>query len=314
MPETSRSDQPTSSRRIPRVWALVGLVTALFGTIIGLLLYAEAEEPKPPFLLQEPSASIRLPAGSSDGKIHIAGSGSNIPLTKALLAAQLGHYHDSFVVHPSIGTQGGLRALREGAIDVAMSSRPLRGEEAEGLWVTPFARVPVVVAAHPGVPGGALSSADLIEIYAGRITHWRDGTEIVVLLREPGDSSHQTLEAHLPRFRTASEEAYLSARWRVLYHDAAMLDALEVIEGAVGLHGGGLVPGQSSYRILPLDGQLPSSVAIASGSYPWTKDLAFVSRERPTGRLRALVEFARSEAGKRLIESYGGWPLLGEGV
>ena len=52
------------------------------------------------------------------------------------------------IAHGGIGSGGGIRALLDGAIDIAIVSRRLTADEREqGLVYTPFSRIPVVVAA-----------------------------------------------------------------------------------------------------------------------------------------------------------------------
>src|SRR5688572_2528393 len=54
-------------------------------------------------------------------------------------------------VIPSLGSSGGLRALSEGALDIAVSGRPLNAEELkQGMRVVATIRTPfVLVTAHP---------------------------------------------------------------------------------------------------------------------------------------------------------------------
>lgn len=294
-------------RELPRlqrlVWVLVAAVSILFGGSVVAVWLAESVEPVPTFSVAARGTTDRATQRGQQ-RLHIAGSGSNIPMTKALLAARYGHRHDRVVVHPSIGTGGGVRALRDGAVDVAMISRPLDPEEAEALVVIPWARVPVVVAVHPSVPVAGLATAELIEIYGGQRTTWSDGTPVVVLQRERGDSSHRAFDVRVPGFREVNEAAYQARRFRVLYHDVAMLDALESVEGAIGLVGSGVVP-DASYRVLALDGRMPTPETVASGEYPFTKDLAFAMRGVPTGLARDFMTFIHGDEARRVVRAFG---------
>lgn len=314
MPQTRPIDVELRRTR-RRVWAMAGTVAALFGGSVFALLGSASEGPLPPFLAEEaaPSSAPASPVRpNDDGRIWMAGSGSNLPLTDALLQARFGTYHEHVVLHPSIGTSGGLRALRDGTIDVALISRPIEPHEHDPTWVvTPYARVPVVFAVHPGVREVDISAAEVLDIYAGRRTHWANGRPIVVLQRERGDSSHRVVSLRLPEFDRTNEDAYREGRWRVLYHDTEMLEALRRTEGAIGLHGTGLDP-RPPYRVLAFEGVAPSSLTVASGAYPFTKDLALVTVGPPRGPVRALLGYARSPAGERTIRDFGGIPLVQE--
>ncbi|MEM9459092.1 MAG: substrate-binding domain-containing protein [Myxococcota bacterium] len=290
--------------------SMLGLVAAAAWVVVS-----DTGQPLPPFL--DPNgatATAPLPPSSPTAGLRLAGSGSNLPLTRALSAAfPRDRDRDPHpVVHASIGSGGGVRALLDGVIDVALVSRPLReGEREQGLVVIPYARVPVVVAAHDSVPERALTSEQLISLYAGTRSTWSDGSRVVVLQRERGDSSHAAVDKVLPGFAEANEAAYQHSRWRVLYRDEAMREALADTHGAIGLFGQGAVPASLPVRPLPIDGVNPDRASVRRGTYPFTKDFAFVTRGAPTGQARAFIDFSLSPAGRRIIEQAGGIPLDG---
>ncbi len=287
--------------------SMLGLVGAAAAVVVS-----DTDQPLPPFLdPAHASASARAtaPARHADG-LRLAGSGSNLPITRALSAAFPRDETHQPVVHASIGSGGGLRALLDGVIDIALVSRPLReGEREQGLVATPYARVPVAVAVHASVPDAGLNMAELVNIYEGMHDTWADGGRIVVLQRERGDSSHAAVAERLPGFAEANDQAYRDSRWRVLYRDESMREALADTRGSIGLFGQGAIPGGLPVRALHIDGVRPSPATIADGTYPFAKDLAFVTRGPPQGEAAAFIAFARSAAGRRIIETSGGLPM-----
>ena|GEM_PF-4722250 len=116
-------------------------------------------------------------------------------------------------MHEILGTGGGARAVAAGAIDLGLASRSLSAtERAAGLLSTPYARVAVVVAASASVADEGGSRADLIEIFAGRQTRWRNGAPVFVVQREPGDSSHLAVARALSGFAHVDEQSRRSGR------------------------------------------------------------------------------------------------------
>ncbi|MCA9651691.1 MAG: substrate-binding domain-containing protein [Myxococcales bacterium] len=296
-----------------RLWLAVSLsMLALLG-VAAWLVVSGTDQPLPPFL-RAGGTDAPPPARhdrGSDG-LRLAGSGSNLPMTRALNAAFPGDESRHPVVHASIGSGGGVRALLDGVIDVALVSRPLReGEREQGLVAIPYARVPIVVAVHTNVPDRALSAAGLVEIYEGRRTTWSDGSRIVVLQRERDDSSHMSVNRLLPAFEAANVAAYNESRWRVLYRDDFMREALAETRGAIGLFGQGAIPTGLPIAAVTIDGVAPSPQTVRDGSYPYTKDLAFVTRGPPQGEAAAFIDFTLSPEGRRIIEQEGGVPLAG---
>jgi phosphate transport system substrate-binding protein len=310
-------------RQEPAVPALSGwgrstvLWLAVSASMLALLAMAawvvisDADQPLPPFLQAaepRPPAPIPIPR---DG-LRMAGSGSNLPITRELSAAFSLAESQHAVVHASIGSSGGIQALLDGAIDIALVSRPLRdGEHEQGLVAIPYARVPVVVAVHASVPETHITRQQLVEIFDGTRRTWSDGSRIVVLQREHGDSSHTAIDRVVPGFAEANDRAYEAARWRVLYRDDAMREAVADTTGAIGLFGVGAIPSSLPIKALAIDDVLPSPGALRSGAYPFHKDFALVTRGAPQGPAAAFVAFVLSSAGRELIEASGALPLAG---
>ncbi len=246
------------------------------------------------------------------GVLHLAGSGSNLPLTRALgELCEAEHPDLHVVVFDSIGSTGGIQAAYDDVIDLGLISRPLREPElALGLYTAPYARVPVVFAVNLAVPDESLTLNDLLEIYAGRKTTWSDGSPIVVLQRERGDSSHAAVEARLPGFAAVNEAAYREARWRVVDSDAAMQEALSITVGAVGVFDlGAIVLQRLPVRPLRIDGFDPSEATVQSGRYPFSKDLAFVTLEQPAGPVAELLRCVDAPPARKLMRASGYIPL-----
>lgn len=291
-------------------WLVVAATTAAMLITGAVVVLGGKQGPQPPFLQDTGDGPAPAPRRHDPNTgLVLAGSGSNLPMTRLLVDGFRGQ-GPTPVVQPSIGSGGGIRALLDGVIDIALVSRPLKERErALGLVSVPYARVPVVVAVHSDVPDQAITTLELVAIYAGHRHTWSDGSPISVLQRERGDSSHRSVGSVVPGFEETNEEAYREARWRVLYHDDAMTDALDSTPGCIGLFGQGAVPPMRSIRALEVDGVRPSVDSVRRQDYPFTKDLAFVTLGEPKGRLATFIDFVRSAEGQRIIEAAGGLPL-----
>jgi phosphate transport system substrate-binding protein len=297
--------------RSPLLWLAVSAIMLALVATAAWVVVSDHDQPLPPFLAAGSPRPGAPPQPPHEG-LRMAGSGSNLPITRALSTAFSLTESQHAVVHASIGSSGGVQALLDGVIDIALVSRPLRdGEREQGLVVTPYARVPVVVAVHASVPDTMLERAELVEIFDGRRRTWSDGTPIVVIQREPGDSSHAAVERVVPGFAEANEQAYRASRFRVLNRDDAMREALADTPGALGLFGEGALPGSLPVRALAIDDVAPSPHTVGDGTYPFHKDFALVTRDVPRGAAAAFVAFVRSPAGRRIIEDSGALPLAG---
>jgi phosphate transport system substrate-binding protein len=293
--------------------AVIALVPVIAVIALGALVLGNLGGPRPPFLDANAGAAA-LPEGDASEALVLAGSGSNLPVTRELAAGFASTGAAQPVVHVSIGSGGGIRALRDGAIDIALVSRALKPDErAQGLVAVPYARVPVVVGAHVSVPEIGLPREKLLSIYAGEVATWDDGTPLVVLQREQGDSSHAAIARVLPEFARTDAEAYQAKRWRVVYNDAAMDGALASTEGGIGLLGSGRIDPALAIRALEIDDVEPTVERLAEGSYPFSKDLSFVTLGEPGARALEFIRFAMSPAGQAIVREHGCLPLGGTG-
>ncbi len=294
----------TSSRTGAQLIAAVVIAVAL--VVCGLLLVAAEGGPEPVLHKRNRSTAVR-----AESSIRIAGSGSNVPLTRKLAAAyrRTGPV-ESVVVHDSIGSTGGIRAASDGVIDIGLTSRPLAADETAGLLVTGYARAAVVVAVRADSPDTSISTATLLEIYRGTRTTWPDGRPIVVIQRERGDSSHRSIARGLPGFDEANAVAWRTRRFALVYSDRAMEARLIRTRGGVGVADLGVISAQRlPLRGLGLDGVRPSPAAVASGTYPFFKDLRFVHRRPISPAVASFLSFAASPAGRAVIRDAGYLPL-----
>ena len=270
--------------------------------------------PKPPYLdpARAPVADPR-PAPRPSSLLRLAGSGSNLPLTRALADAFLAKRPWLRIrVHESIGSTGGIRAVHDGALEIGLSSRPLKPEEQElGLVSIPYARVAVVLAANPTVPLRSVDREQLVALYSGSEQFWSDGSAVVVYQREPGDSGHLAARAAVPGFAEIDEQALADRRWSVLFHDRAMQEALVSTPGAVGLFDQGLAVIQDlPLLLLEFDGIRASEDNVRTGRYPITKDLAFVLPADDHDPLaHEFIAFVFSAEGQKVIRESGYVPL-----
>lgn len=86
-------------------------------------------------------------------------------------------------------------------------------------------------------------------------------------------------------------------------------------EGAIGVFDLGAILAQRlPIKVLCVDGTPPSLEGVASGSYPYFKDLAFVTSGEGDPILAELLAFIASTEGRALTASLGYVPLpLAEG-
>jgi phosphate transport system substrate-binding protein len=242
-----------------------------------------------------------------------AGSGVNLGITRLLAKAFMSdHPQITIEVPGSIGTKGAIAAVADGAITFGLISRPLKDEEKSlGLVARPYARVPIVVGAHPTVADDETTFQDLCDVYRGTKTRWKDGNEIIVQTREPSDSGILVLEKEIPGFKEAYAESRQANRWSVYFTDQDANRALSTTRYAIGISDLGMIATEHlEIKVLRLNGIVPSPENLVSGQYPLSRDLSFLYREESLPEeARAFLDFVRSEEGGNILRSNGYLPV-----
>jgi phosphate transport system substrate-binding protein len=265
---------------------------ALAGLILGLILLAPAT------LVAEPI------------RVGRTGSASR---TVALLAEAYQRQTPGaqIVILPSIGSRGSKRGLISGAVDVGFSANPPSPAEAEqGLAAFEYARTALVFATADGATP-AMTSQALIDAYAGKVTRWPDGRRLRLILRPAGNSDNAVLRNISPLFREAVDTALKREGMLIAATDQEAADAIASVPGALGTTTLALIVGEKRpLTALALDGVTPSMKAIASGTYPHTKTIYVITRQREArSAVGGFVRFLQTPDARAIVAGTGFLPL-----
>ena len=241
--------------------------------------------------------------------LKIGGTGSGLP-TMALLAAEFSRVASdvSVIIVPNLGSSGGLKALRDGVIDIAITSRAMKTDEtAQGLVALEYGKTALVFATNN--PADRLGSvAELVDVYSGKRTDWADGRLIRLILRPRNDGDTALLQAISPQMKQAVESSLARPGMSIASTDQDMADALERTDGAVGVTTLSLIQIEKRrLSMLSLNGVMPSAVTIADGSYPFAKPMYLVRSSAPKEAAVRFTAFVASPRGRQLLLSNGHW-------
>jgi len=275
--------------RHPRQWHVGFLFLVLAATVVPSGSLGAGESAAPPLIF--------------------AGSGTNLPITRLLVEAFRQHHPEYLIEVPaSLRSTGGIGATVEGVIALGLISRPLKSQEqALGLTSVSYARTAVVIGAHPTVGDDEITFVDLLDIYKGTKTRWRDGREIIVLTREPGDSSIEVLERTIPGFKEVFVESSKAKRWTTFFKDQEMNQALASKPSALGLSDIGAITAEKlPIKALKVNGVLPTPDDVRSGRYPFVKTLSFVFMPgKLAPEAQAFLDFVRTPEATQLLAVHG---------
>jgi phosphate transport system substrate-binding protein len=250
------------------------------------------------------------PAAAAE-TVRVGGTGFAIALMRAL-GERVGATQPGIetVVLPSLGSGGGLAAVGEGAIELAVSARPLTpDEQGKGLREAACATTPLTFATSrpaTGPDSGNLALRDLPALYAQPSPSWPDGMRLKVILRDRKGAEITFLSAQLPGMRDAFAAAFDRPGIAVGATDQENADLAQRIEGSLAIITLlQLRTERLALRALSLDGLTPSTEAIAAGAWPLPIRFCLVLPARPTPGARQLVTFFTSSDGQALLVRSG---------
>ena len=246
----------------------------------------------------------------SADQIKLGGTGGALGTMRLLAGAfEASHPDTRILVLPSLGSSGGIKALLAGAIQVAVSARPLTDAEAAmGAVQLPYGRTPFVFATHTDNPVSDLSLDALVDIYAGNLKNWPDGRRIRLVLRPLGDSDSAMVRSISPAMREAKRQAEIRKGMLFAVTDQDTADNIEKIPGALGTTTvAQILSEQRAIKALRLNGVEGNPRALAEGRYPLSKQFFIVTSDPAPAQVRAFVAFVKSPQGRQILQRTGYW-------
>ena len=208
-------------------------------------------------------------SGSSTSSITVAGSTTCLPIAE-IAAEGFKEETGIDVLVSGLGSSAGIEAVSAGTADIASSSRGLNADE-QDLGLTP------IVIAHDGIavivnddnPVDNLSTEQLRDIYAGKITNWKEvGGEDLRIQVINRDEASGTREA----FRTiVMDGTPFDRRSAVLSGTGQVRDVVSRSRGAIGYISLGFVDSlnaKTSVKAVSVNHVEASEKTVASGGYP----------------------------------------------
>jgi phosphate transport system substrate-binding protein len=240
--------------------------------------------------------------------IRINGSGSCLEMMRPLIEAYgKASWEVSFTMESPLGSSGSIKALLAGAIDIAVTSRPLKPEEiAKGGRLRYFGKTPLAIVTENRVPLKTISTHELEDIYFGRTSRWPDGEPIRIILRPDADIDTNILKGLSPGMYDAVFKAQLRRGMNIAVTDTESNELVSKTGGGIGASGlTGLYSGKYQLNLLALNGITPSRKTLADGRYPLAKEIDFVTAGKLSPDAAKFLDFIYSNKGRAIAEKTG---------
>lgn len=254
-------------------------------------------------------AAMGIGGSASADVLRIGGTGAATEMLKRIGAAFAVSSETEVKVVPSLGTGGALRAVVDGALDIAVAGRPLNREEAVlGLTQVAVVRTPFGLATSHRNPNG-LKSADIAAIFALGDARWADGTPIRVILRPKSDSDTLLLASLFPGMSAALDRARKRAEVPTAATDQDNADTAERVPGSLaGAAFTQIEMEKRNLRFVAIDGVALTLEDFERGTYSYAKTMRFVTSAAPQEAVTRFIAFLKSPAGQRALRETGTLP------
>lgn len=253
-----------------------------------------------------PSAALK-PFLKLEGQLDIAGGTAHIPVMEE---AQRRIMNVNPKVRISVaggGSGQGVKQVSAGLVHIGNTGRALTADEirAGDLKTFPFAVDGVAVVVHPRNKVRSLTTKQIKDLFAGRITSWKvlggDDRAVNLFGRKEGSGTRKTFWSNL------LDKEDIGPATNVVESNGAMKTAVANDPGAVGYLSIGHV--DETVAAVAVDGVKPTQENAADSTYKVTRKIYMNTKGEPTGLTRLFIDYILSEEGAEIIRNCKYIPL-----
>lgn len=242
--------------------------------------------------------------GELTGNVVAVGSTAMQPLVEQAATQFMAKHPGVKVVVQGGGSGTGLTQVAQGAADIGNSD--IFAEEKEGIDAAQLVDHRICVAGmaavvNPGLGLDSLTRQQLVDIFTGRITNWKDvggPDQKVVLVNRPKASGTRA---------TFKKYALGGAEEATGIEEDSSGNVRKIVKetpGAIGYLALSYLDG--SVKALSIDGVAPTKENIVEGKYPVWAYMHCYTRGAPQGPVKAFLDYLMSdEVQKGIVPSLG---------
>lgn len=257
------------------------------------------------FLLQSTAAIADLVIGGDDANAAL------IQLFADHFEKNMHHGHVKII--STLGSKGGITALNDRKVQIAMVTRLLsKAEEAFNYISVPYAKSCLVFVVNPKVTLAEdnLTPDSLEQIYAGTKTMWSDKKTIQVIFQPRDDSGSELLMIYFPKLKPLFEKAWTTGMWRMDTGGKKNLALIEKIDNSFGwINQTELTASKSPARPIKFNGIMPRASAAESAIYPLVEVSTLVYKEPASQDVKDFIALVKSEIGSQILRQNEAVPI-----
>ncbi len=250
-------------------------------------------------------------------KITVKGSDTMVILAQKWAEVYM-KSHSATVIQVTGGGSGtGISALINGATDICNSSRPMKQSEMDKLKdryaslgvEIPCAKDGITIFLHETNPVKELTLKQLSNIFSGKTRNWKEvgGPDQNIKLYGRENSSGTYVF-----FKDQVVKADYAASCQTLPGTAAVVNAVSKDKFGIGYGGAAYATGVKHCAVKKDDKSqafVADTETVKKGQYPITRYLYMYLQNRPTGELKAYIDWILSPEGQKLVADVGYFPV-----
>ena len=264
------------------------------------------------------AASSAAPAEAKAQTLTIKGSDTMVILGQRWAEAYMKAHPGAIVQVTGGGSGTGIAALINGSTEICQASRPMKPAEkadlkakrnAEAVEI-PVALDALAVYVNEKSPVQEISIPALAKIYMGESTAWKDvggpDKKITVYGRENNSGTYGYFKEHVLGNKDFTPAV------QTLAGTSAVANAVKGDETGIGYGGIAYLEGVRALKVKKDDASPAVAASLQTaqdGSYPLARNLYFYTAGQPSETARAFIGFVQGEAGQKVIEAVGYYPL-----
>ena len=250
-------------------------------------------------------------------KITVKGSDTMVILAQKWAEVYMKSHPQAIVQVTGGGSGTGISALINGATDICNSSRPMKQSEMDKLKdryaslgiEIPCAKDGITIFLNESNPVKELTIKQLSNIFSGKTRNWKEvggpDQDIKLYGRENSSGTYVFFKDNVVKTDYA-------ASCQTLPGTAAVVNAVSKDKFGIGYGGAAYAAGVKHCAVKKDDKStafIANAETIKSGQYPITRYLYMYLCNRPTGEIKAYIDWILSAEGQKLVTEIGYFPV-----
>ncbi len=243
------------------------------------------------------------PFKGEKGTVKVSGGTAHIPVMKEAAKQVMTAHPDIQITIAGGGSGVGIKQVGEGLVDIGNSGRKPTDDEIAryGLKLYQWAIDGVAVVVNPNNPVRALTGAQLIDIFAGKIDNWKavggEDRKISLYTRDEASGTREVF------WEKGLKKGEVASKANVVVSNGAMKTAVAQDPAGIGYVSVGHI--DPTVAAVAVDGVAPTHETVTSGKYPIARGLYSNTKGEPAGLTKKFIEFLYTAEGQKIISANG---------